>query len=56
MQNVFQILHFLKESKIVESPEWHRDFLRNTERRLELGEEKAVDWNAAKNELRKRFK
>ncbi len=72
MQNTFEISHLSKENKLkvmeaiwedlskddmeVESPGWRHDALRDTERRLELGEEKAVDWNAAKKELRKRFK
>lgn len=39
-----------------ESPMWHGDALRETERRYEAGEEQPVDWAAAKQELRERRK
>jgi len=39
----------------IASPEWHENALRETERRYKTGEEKAVDWNEAKNTLRNRF-
>lgn len=38
-----------------ESPAWHADVLRETERRVATGEEKPIDWDAAKKELRQRF-
>jgi len=44
-----------KEDEEVESPKWHQDALQDTERKLNLGEEKKVDWHAAKKELRERF-
>ena len=72
MQNTFEIGHLSKEDKLkimqaiwedlskddeeIESPGWHQDVLLDTERRLHLGEEEAVDWDTAKKELRKRFK
>ncbi len=39
----------------VESPAWHADVLRETEERVSRGEERIVDWEIAKQELRKRF-
>lgn len=45
----------LSKEEELESPEWHREALRETEERLASGEEKLIDWEAAKKELRKRF-
>ena len=42
------------EDEQVESPEWHKKALRETERRRSSGEEKIVDLYDAKKELRKR--
>ena len=39
----------------VVSPEWHENYLRETEIRLSMGEEKVTDWPEAKQKLRKRF-
>jgi hypothetical protein len=39
----------------VESPEWHRTLLRETEARVAAGQERIADWETAKRELRKRF-
>lgn len=36
----------------LESPSWHGQVLRETERRVAAGEEKPVDWEVAKKELR----
>ena len=44
-----------KDDEEFESPGWHHDVLQDTEKRLKLGEEKTVDWDTAKKELRKRF-
>jgi len=44
-----------RESEQVESPEWHREALEETDRRLHAGQESVVDWQEAKKELRKRF-
>lgn len=38
----------------VESPAWHETELTETQRRLESGQEQALDWEQAKAELRKR--
>lgn len=38
-----------------DSPAWHKDVLRETENRLNDGIEEVLDWNTAKNNLRKRF-
>jgi len=71
MQNTFEIEHLSREDKLrvmeaiwedlskedteVESPKWHQEALQETEQRLNLGEEKKVDWQSAKKELRERF-
>ena len=38
----------------VESPDWHRPALEETESRLAAGHERVLDWDEAKRELRKR--
>jgi hypothetical protein len=40
----------------LESPAWHESALQETERRMAAGEEKVLDWEAAKKELRRRAK
>lgn len=71
MQNTFEIQHLSREEKLrvmeaiwedlskedteVESPKWHQEALQETEHRLNLGEDKKVEWDNAKKELRKRF-
>lgn len=37
-------------------PEWHQEALRETEKRIESGEETFVDWQEAKESLRRRAK
>ena len=44
-----------RDEQSLESPAWHADALRETERRVAAGEEKPLDWGAAKKELRQRF-
>ncbi len=39
----------------VESPAWHANALMETEERVARGEERIVDWETAKRELRNRF-
>ena len=39
-------------SKSVESPLWHKELLKATETRYRNGQEKPLDWNIAKRELR----
>jgi hypothetical protein len=36
-----------------ESPAWHRDELETTEARVKSGKEQFIDWESAKEELRK---
>jgi hypothetical protein len=36
------------------SPTWHQDVLRECQRRAESGEEQFSDWEAAKDEIRRR--
>lgn len=43
-----------EEGARLESPAWHGDVLRETERRYEAGHEQPVDWTIAKQELRDR--
>ena len=40
----------------VQSPEWHKGLLRAAEKRYKNGQEKPLDWNVAKRELRARCK
>jgi len=44
-----------REDEQVESPEWHREALEETDRRRQSGQEGVVDWQEAKKELRNRF-
>ena len=39
----------------LESPAWHETVLKETEARLAANQEKIIDWNTAKLELRKLF-
>jgi len=39
----------------IESPDWHREALDETDHRRRSGQERVVDWPKAKKELRKRF-
>lgn len=45
-----------REPSRLESPEWHGDALRETERRYQAGLEEPIDWAVAKQELRQRRK
>ena len=38
-----------------DSPTWHEIALKETENRMALGEEKAIDWKVAKKMLRQEF-
>jgi len=71
MQNTIEIKHLSREEKLrvmeaiwedlsneeeqIESPDWHKKALQETEHRFSSGQEKIVDWQDAKKELRKRF-
>lgn len=71
MQSTIEIKHLSKKEKLrmmealwedlsreaesVDSPEWHKKALEETERRLHLGEEKELNWQTAKRDLRNRF-
>lgn len=39
----------------IESPLWHNDVLKETERKFASGLEQPIDWTTAKENLRKRF-
>ena len=43
-----------QSSMDIESPQWHKTSLRETELRLTKGQEKIHDWSTAKNILRQR--
>jgi len=53
VENIWEDLS--REDEEVESPDWHQKALQETERRLNSGQEKIVDWQVAKKELRERF-
>lgn len=53
MEDIWEDLS--RDDKEVESPNWHQETLKETEHRLNTGQEKIVDWKDAKKELRKRF-
>ncbi len=71
MQSTIDIKHLSKAEKLrvmediwedlsreegeLDSPDWHREALQKTEMRFSSGQEKVVDWETAKKELRKRF-
>ena len=71
MQNTIEISHLSREEKLrvmeaiwedlatddemVESPTWHQQALQETESRLSSGQEKIINWQDTKKELRKRF-
>ncbi|MBI4595953.1 MAG: addiction module protein [Candidatus Tectomicrobia bacterium] len=44
-----------REDEQIESPDWHQQVLQETDQRLTSGQEKIIDWDDAKKELRKRF-
>ncbi|MFZ2632792.1 MAG: addiction module protein [Desulfosalsimonadaceae bacterium] len=67
MQNAINIKHLSREEKLrvmeaiwedlsngeepVESPDWHKDALLETQQRLDSGQEKIVDWQDAKKTI-----
>ncbi len=44
------------EEKELDSPDWHKKALSETEKRMAEGKEKIIDWSEAKQLLRKEFK
>ena len=71
MQNAIEIKKLSREEKLrvmeaiwedlsneedqIVSPDWHKKVLQETEHRLSTEQEKIVDWQDAKKDLRKRF-
>ncbi len=70
MQNILELKKLSKTEKLmvmealwedlsneesIESPDWHKKALSETEARVNSGQERIVDWQQAKKELRKRF-
>jgi hypothetical protein len=45
-----------REPDRIESPSWHQDLLKETERRVESGEATFFDWEKAKVSIRDRLK
>jgi hypothetical protein len=45
-----------REPDRIESPSWHQDLLKETERRVESGQAKFSDWEKAKVSIRGRLK
>ena len=43
-----------KDAEAVESPPWHEDVLKETQARVDAGQERILDWPEAKRELRDR--
>jgi hypothetical protein len=56
MSDTIEIKHLSRTAEQVESPDWHREALEETERRLEAGQESTADWHEAKKKLRRQFK
>jgi len=44
-----------KEDDELDSPDWHKNVLQETENRFLSGKERSVDWQDAKKDLRERF-
>lgn len=44
-----------RNEEAFESPAWHQEELAATEERVKAGQEKFVEWEQAKEELRERF-
>ena len=44
-----------RDERQVKSPDWHFDVLKAREQRRKADKEKALDWDEAKKELRRRF-
>ena len=42
------------EDQSIQSPAWHESVLKETEQRVQAGQEKILDWKEAKKELRQR--
>jgi len=70
MQNIIELKSLSKAEKLkvmealwedlsneesIESPDWHKEALTETEARVRSGHESIIDWQDAKKELRKRF-
>lgn len=58
-QDKLQAMHaiwedLVQDDEAVESPAWHGDVLKETEEKVRAGNERAWDWEAAKDELRRR--
>ena len=44
-----------RDERLVKSPDWHFDVLKERAQRLKAGKEKVLDWETAKKELRRRY-
>ena len=43
------------ETQSIQSPEWHQSVLKETEERVQAGNESILDWKEGKEDLRKLF-
>ena len=43
------------EEQSLQSPAWHESALKETEQKVQSGQEQILDWKEAKKELQKRF-
>ena len=58
-QEKLKVMHSLwedlaRDDAAIDSPEWHRTELKETEDRVRAGVERSIDWEQAKEELRRR--
>jgi hypothetical protein len=54
MEELWESLN--QEEARLKSPPWHKEALRETAARHDVGNEQPIDWDTAKRELRKRAK
>ncbi len=44
-----------RTENVVSSPSWHDEVLRAREKMIEVGEDRFVDWNAAKRDIKRKL-
>ena len=58
-EDKLKVMHSLwedlaRDDAAIDSPRWHEEALRETEERVRSGRERSLDWEEAKEELRRR--
>lgn len=58
-EDKLKVMHSLwedlaREDAEIDSPSWHGEALRETEQRVQSGTERSLDWEEAKEQLRRR--